>query len=234
MAAAPVESSTADPSGVEPSAADPRAVIQEILSRPDFETERRVKRWQRKARKEAQERESRVLPDSVGDLFAAIADIMATFLEVFLWLALAFAVAGLVYYFSKDARAPRPSAEKRPEKAPEVLFGLDVREESLPRDIASSALALLAEGKVTEALSLLYRGTLARWLQGGEVPVQASWTEADCLAQAQPRMTPERFEIFRRLTSFWCRSAYGHRHPSVQDLEGLCQEWARAFQGRAS
>ena len=214
--------------------ADPAALIEEVLSRPEFETERTFKKWQRKSPTATREREERVLPDSVGDVLTAIVDVMAAFLEVFLWLAFAVAFVGLLLYFSKESRASKPPPQGEPEKVPEVLFGLDVREESLPRDLGAAALSLLGEGKVTEALSLLYRGTLARWLQGGTVTVEASWTEADCLAQAQPRMTPERFEVFRRLTKYWCRSAYGRRPPPVADLEALCRQWRQVFEGEAS
>jgi len=157
----------------------------------------------------------------------------AGFVEVVLWVLVAFAVGALIFYFAKEPRAPKRGPKRSSKEAPEVLFGLDVREESLPKDIAGSALALLSQGKVTEALSLLYRGTLARWVHGSKVSVEASWTEADCLARARSRMTPERFEIFRRLTGHWCRSAYAHRSPSADALEGLCQEWRQAFGGEA-
>ncbi len=212
-----------------PAEADPGAVIQDILARPDFETRRTFKRWQRKPHDASPTRKKRSFKSSVGLFAAAIAETLASFLEVFLWFAVALAVGGLIYYFAKDRRPPRRAPPRRSKEVPEVLFGLDVREESLPADIAGSALVLLADGKITEALSLLYRGTLARLVQGGSLEAEASWTEADCLAQARPQMTSERFEIFRRLTAHWCRSAYAHRSPPTEGLERLCQEWRQAF-----
>ena len=222
------------PEAVEASSAeaDPAAIIDEILARPEFETKRTVTRWQRKggeAPSDEPEEGRRGGPRSA--IFGTIAQGLAGFLEIFLWVAVAFAVGAVIYYFSKDLRAPPRAPARTAEKAPEVLFGLDVREESLPADVAGSALALLREGRVTEALSLLYRGTLARLVHGGKVTVEASWTEADCLAEARPRMTPERYEVFRRLTGHWCRSAYAHRSPAPEALEGLCQEWRQVFGG---
>ena len=187
-----------------------------------------MRQWRRKDPGKA--RTETPLPGWLTDLLYAASTSLSGVFEILLWVVVALLLAGLIYYFARDARLPAGRRTRRTEtKAPEVLFGLDVREESLPSDIAGAVLEMLKEGRVTEALSLLYRGTLARLVHREQMTVEASWTEADCLAQARPHLSPERFEVFKRLTGDWCRSAYAHRPPEPAALEELCREWGQAF-----
>ncbi|NJR72204.1 MAG: hypothetical protein HC782_03895 [Gammaproteobacteria bacterium] len=66
-------------------------------------------------------------------------------------------------------------------KRAEMLFGLDVRAESLPDDVAASASLMLARGDMRGALSLLYRGALVYLIDEGKIEIARGDTEGVCV-----------------------------------------------------
>jgi hypothetical protein len=109
-----------------------------------------------------------------------------------------------------------------------VLFGLDLRADSLPRDLPAEARRLLAQGDASAALSLLYRGALAA-LVAADVPLPRSATEGDCLRAARAAIQPEPAAFFARLTAAWQACAYAQRAPALPALEGLVRDWPLHF-----
>ena len=108
---------------------------------------------------------------------------------------------------------------------PEVMFGMDLRPESLPEDIGASCLALLEKGRKREALSLLYRGTLSRLVNLHNIEIQTSFTEAECCRQVLDHRPETEGIFFAGLTELWVCLAYAHRDPDGQDCRHLVTEW---------
>ena len=112
--------------------------------------------------------------------------------------------------------------------APQMLFGLDVRRESLPEDVRAAARELLARDPVA-ALSLLYRGALSALIHAGGVEFRPGDTERDCWQRARPAMSHVGLGYFRRLLDAWLWAAYGRRLPAKRELDDICEAWPQHF-----
>lgn len=142
------------------------------------------------------------------------------------WAVGAIALAVALYYLARYIRFRAGGATAR--ARPDFLFGLDVRPESLPDDVAASAAALAREGRTREALSLLYRGALVRFLDQGLEFLRGD-TEGDCQRKVD-RVAPEATRtFFRRLVSAWQSLAYGHRAIEAESVVQLAGEWRERF-----
>jgi hypothetical protein len=152
---------------------------------------------------------------------------LAVLARALLWTLAALGVAWLLWLAARYARTwqgPR-AAGYRP---PDALFGLDIRPASLPADVAAAALALCAEERVREALSLLYRGALSWLVHERELEVRAGDTEADCLRSVAARGDPAA-GYFAQLVTAWQEAAYAGRMPALSAAEQLCVGWRRHF-----
>jgi hypothetical protein len=112
---------------------------------------------------------------------------------------------------------------------PQFLFGMDVRPESLPEDVSVAALALVDGSRLREALSLLYRASLVRFMDAGLEFLQGD-TEGDCMRRVVRAAAAPRREYFERLVAAWQELAYGHRPVPVELARALAREWPRAFE----
>ena len=150
---------------------------------------------------------------------------------VFKWLIIALALSGLGWFLWRFARLRQGGGRFREDglAPPSDLFGLDIRPGSLPKDVAGAALSLWRAGGRRAALSLLYRGALARLVHEHGLEVAAGATEGDCLRSALPVLRAEAGGYFRRLTRSWQAQAYAHRE--AEDGERLCREWPDHFGG---
>ena len=112
---------------------------------------------------------------------------------------------------------------------PTTLFGLDVRPESLPQDVAAAAARLARSGNLIGALSLLYRGTLVALLHRDQIEFVSGDTEADCLIKTRSRLAAPTYAYLSRLLSVWETAAYAHRMPPQPEVEQLASEWPAFF-----
>jgi hypothetical protein len=112
---------------------------------------------------------------------------------------------------------------------PSTLFGLDVRPESLPKDVAAAAALLARSGNLIGALSLLYRGTLVALLHRDQIEFVSGDTEADCLIKTRGRLAAPTYAYLSRLLSVWEAAAYAHRMPPQPEVEQLASEWPAFF-----
>jgi hypothetical protein len=112
---------------------------------------------------------------------------------------------------------------------PETLFGLDVRPEALPDDVAATARQLAQSGNSVGALSLLYRASLATLLTRDRVELDSGDTETDCLQKSRIRLAEPAQTYLERLVETWRGTAYAHRMPALQDVERLAVEWSDYF-----
>ena len=186
---------------------DAKREIAEVLKAPEFPHEREVMQWMPRERaKPAQnERPSFVLGEG-----------LARAARLLLWLivgaALAFLAWKLYRALPRLARAPRE--RYRP---PESLFGMDLAPQSLPADVAAAASALAREGKLREALALLYRGALSQLVHRRGVQLLSSHTEIEVLRLAPP----DTFQYLERLVDAWRACAYARRPPAAEAVETL-------------
>lgn len=158
--------------------------------------------------------------------------IFAQVVEVILWGLL---IAAIIYVAIKlnqyrMARANGPESKKL-EKAPDTLFGLDIRKGSLPANITEAALASWADGNFREAYSYLYRGALVYITHEKAVPLHESFTEEECVAQFQDYDDGLETLFFAQLTQQWQMVAYGHQPPSTSIFESACEGWQFHFGG---
>ncbi len=200
---------------------DPKTELQEILKAPEFQVWSQERKLHWKGKLDAQK--ARSSPFSIPDGFLKAVGL------IFKWLIIAAALSGLAWFFWRFARLRRGGGRDREDglAPPSDLFGLDIRPGSLPKDVAGAALAMWRAGDHRTALSLLYRGALARLVHERNLEVPAGATEGDCLRAALPVLQEGSGGYFRLLTRAWQAQAYAHR--GDEDGERLCLEWPRHF-----
>lgn len=217
-------------------AADSKAKITEVLSGADFfqmETERgwRVKQ------KDAAEKEDWSLFDLFDRWYQVSAPLrkalknFAGFFELGGWLLLVGLVAWvLVKYRAGLATVMHLRRGLSVAKAePELLFGLDVREESLPDDVCREVEQLWESGDERQAVALLYRATLSLLIHHHAFEFYAGFTEQECLAVVAERKDEPLSAYLARLTFVWQRLAYAHQFPEREQVAQLCAGWRNLF-----
>jgi len=112
---------------------------------------------------------------------------------------------------------------------PPTLFGLDVRPESLPDDVAGAAAALAAKGDLVGALSLLYRGSLVALMHRDRIELASGDTETDCLTKTHRRVAEPAHAYLVRLLLAWQRAAYAHRAVLPAEVQELTDQWPAFF-----
>jgi hypothetical protein len=218
--AGPVHAQTAQEP---PAARDPAAEVKQVLKDPVFgekATTRRLKyvgpTWERKSE-----------PMKIDfSWWVWIVEQVARATRATAWAAAAIALGFVLYYLARYVRMR--SRAGAPQARPDFLFGLDVRAESLPADVAYAAEALAGAGRVREALSLLYRGALVRFMDEG-LEYRRGDTEGDCLARVGRSAGTARAAYFRDLVHAWQSLAYGHQAVDAASAVGLAQGWRAAF-----
>jgi len=179
-------------------------------------------------------------PDDMENQIAWVSDLIKFFsliIEITLWL---IPVVVLVYlyryreYWMNLIQGIKTGAQQP--DIPETLFGLDIREESLPDDIEAAALKLWQQQKARQAVSLLYRGSLSAMFKKYQFKLPPGATEDDCIRQleyssfTEDRQNHEnRLEYFRKLTQVWVAVAYAHRVPDETVFRQICEGWNRIF-----
>lgn len=206
----------------------PAQAIKEVLKRPEFDEYRTRTVLEYLGSKKEQEK-PRPRSESVG--WATFIDALAQLVRILAWAAVGVALVFLAYYLLRHFGLLREARVQY--TPPETLFGLDVRPDSLPADIASEAARLARAGEVLKALSLLYRGALAALLHRDGVELASGDTEQDCLRKSRPRLAAPAHAYFARLLDAWQQLAYARRRLPAADVESLCAGWAAHFEVRA-
>lgn len=156
---------------------------------------------------------------------------MAGFFKVLFICMMAGALIWLIWKIVVIVMEERKLAKVSPRTKSEVVnfMGLDVSEESLPDDIASDVRAMLQEGDIRGAISLLYRGSVYQLLEAG-LKLRSSDTELDCLRRVESFGQSEKKSYFKDLTNTWLRVAYAHDLPENSLCEDLCNRWVTLFE----
>jgi hypothetical protein len=119
-------------------------------------------------------------------------------------------------------------------RSPDILFGLEVVPQSLPDDVPAAAAALAREGRLREALSLLYRGALSALVHRHKLFLSEGQTEDDCVRVARESLPPAASEYFANLVRTWQIAAYAARPPGIAAIMALCTDWPSHFAGELS
>ena len=99
---------------------------------------------------------------------------------------------------------------------------MDLSPERLPPDIAETAALLARDGRLREALSLLYRGALSELVHKRGVQLLPSHTEGEAVRLAG-------LPYFARLVDTWRACAYGRRALPAAQVEALAAQYREAF-----
>jgi len=210
-----------------PSNAEARQHIDQVMRRPEFNTKKTVESWRYIGKQD--EDEDKQGGNAFWDSIGAFGKALAWFVKGAFYLILFAAVVWLIINHKRWlnwVRGIKPAPRYQP---PAQLFGLDIRPESLPANVAEAAYQLWQSGDARGALSLLYRGALSRLAQQENVTLRASDTEGDCLRVVQHTQADAISGYFARLTSAWQAVAYAGRTPQPAEGEALCRAYPEHF-----
>ena len=192
--------------------------IAEVLKAPEFPHEIEAMRWQRRHPLEPDERRAGD-QDGAGGL-AAFAQGLAAVARVLFWVAAAALLAYALWWLARmlpRGREPLGDAYRPPAS----LFGMDIAPDKLPADVGAAAAQLARAGRLREALSLLYRGSLSDLVHRRGVELLASHTELEALELARKRLDPDRSAYLQTLVRTWRECAYSRRAPGGAEVEHL-------------
>ena len=205
------------------------AAIKEVLARPEFGHEEKVHRLRWKKNEAEKKADPSKAPSWLKSLFEILAGFgrwLAAAWRVAAWVALGLFAALLIWFLLRQIRLIQ--AARRPPPPPVEVAGLDSRPESLPDDIEAVAEPLIANGRLREALALLYRGALSRLAHDARIPFERGDTEGDCLLRVTRAGLPAR-AFFAELTRNWQAVAYARRMLENDEAAALCRAWTSAF-----
>ncbi len=202
--------------------------IKAVLDSQEFSQHREVSVWRYLgAQKKPGEPSTRwaLFWSNLAQLFGDLAQGVA-------WGAVAVLVVLALLYLRRFV--PEPRLRERGYRPPDALFGLEVAPESLPADIAGTASRLAQEGRLREALSLLYRGALSALIHGHHLPLTSGHTEGDCLRAVRQALPQPASEYFAGLVRAWQDTAYAARHADAATVGALCEAWRPHFSAPGS
>jgi len=208
----------------------PRAVIREILAAPEFQEYRMEKNWQRRVKDE--QRASPMDLRGLTEFLKFLSDVFAGLVRVAAYALLVIGAFFLIRYLLRNLDKWKFTPTEGDQRAPpRILFGLDVRPEALPENLAQVA-AAAADSDPRLSLSLLYRGALATLIHRDRIDFASGDTEADCLRRVDHSGPVPLSAYFRRLVSVWSEAAYAQRVPDRSTIKTLCAEWSQHFSPR--
>ena len=207
-----------------------KRAIQTILAGPEFNQHEERKVWVRKG--EPPVAKDSTAPDLSG--WIKFAQFMAEVLRVAAWMAAIALIGWLLYFLSQRLGWFGNLLGRKMLYKPDVLFGMDLRAESLPLDIPAAARACLAAGDVRGALSLLYRGALRVLIYERDLELRAGDTEGDCVRRVSRAGPGALAAYFDRLVDAWGLIAYARRNPPEGIASALIDEWVQFFMTPAS
>lgn len=213
--------------------------IQAVLAEKAFGEKEIVKRWRLKEQQEKDEEESafaKWLRDVLngwgdGDSKRDGAGAVAKGIEVLLWAL----VIGLIVYVLVKYRTQLTNlitggfGKGEAPELPTTMFGLDVKKTSLPEDVVETAKTLWQTGQQRQAVAMLLRASLIKLLHEHQCVFQDSDTEMECCAQIAQQAPKKISDYMHALVQVWQQLAYGHKAPTEDVFNTLCQQWQEVF-----
>ena len=203
----------------------PKEEISRVLASPEFGGQREISTW--RYRGAPREERARHASTDAG-FWTAVGKFLAAVVQTAGWVAVGVLLVVLLWYAwrllpaAAEARSP-PEAPRPP-----TLRAAAARE-PLPADVAGAAAALVAGGKLREALSLLYRGALAALARRHLVEIGDADTEAECLERARPALAAPALAYFDVLVQAWRHAAYAGQPLDPASTVALCRGWDEHF-----
>jgi hypothetical protein len=221
--AAPATGACLDPNAASraPLATPARAAIVAVLENPIYGHYKDVEHWRYRFQTERKDEPARF------SWLRKIGKLLAQLMQGLSWVVLGALVLALIVAIARRWNEQRGA--EGGSAPPSVLFGLKIAPESLPDDIAGSALGLLDAGQVREALSLIYRGTLSILVHERGLRVLPGDTEGEVTLKAGPLLAPEAADYFGRLVAQWVAVAYARRPADIDAVRALCRAFDRHF-----
>ncbi|MDP5209672.1 hypothetical protein [Microbulbifer sp. 2205BS26-8] len=226
--------------------------IDEILAGEDFHQIEQINGWRLKGWESQEQKIPEWLIQFIEWLFNRSFDtddasdsnwgaVIAGLIEILLWIGV---IAGLIYlgwrHHDTILKHLRWQPRSKPKAAvPETLFGLDIRQSSLPDDVCAEVQRLWQAGEKRASLSLLYRATLSHLIEDFQFQFGDHLTESECArlvhrrqqepAEHLPPVTVPLSRFVQQLTTDWQQLAYAHRNPIDARIHALCQKWQEVF-----
>jgi hypothetical protein len=197
--------------------------IKQVLARPEFDEYRERVGLDYLGKREQPKPRKRISAPGWETFLEGLAQV----LRILAYAAVALAVGFLLYFLLR--RLDLIGRARSSYVPPDTLFGLDVRPESLPQDVATAALELARAGELLKATSLLYRGALVTLLHRDGVELASGDTEDDCLRKSRQHIPAGSLAYFGRLLAAWQRLAYARREVPRAEIETLCGDWRAHF-----
>ena len=167
------------------------------------------------------------LPDWLVEIILWFAKSIKLILYCIVFALLVFCILRYRHWATQFRKIKKPLKEV---KGPQTLFGLDLREKSLPKNIPHEVKILWRNNKPREALSLLYRASLARLITRYTCVFLKGNTEEECMALVKQKQSLKLSLYFSEITKQWQILAYGHRLPDGEIIEKLCCSWSQYFE----
>ena len=225
LVAAPVDRPVVAANGDSPGLAEIERALETVKADPNLATERTIKMLRWKDSTDVKRPETPSWLSWIGGLFLWLEQSA----RILVWLAAVVLAGVLVVYIVRLVRARGGARLEDSFVAPTHVQDLDIRPETLPRDIGAAARALWDRGEHRASLALLYRGLLSRLAHVHRVPIRDSSTEGDCLALAASHLPPGRHDFASRLVRVWQRAVYGRDELPAEIVYGICDGFAPAL-----
>ncbi len=204
-----------------------KEIIKEVMKDTNLDDKKIVKRW---VKKKKDKNKDELDTSKFKEMFEPFAKFFAFLIEFGLWLVVGIGIILLIYFREHWLHLLNIKKTVTSDyESPEIMFGMDVRPESLPEDIAGKAKGLWQAQQYREALSLLYRGALVRLINQEEVRLENSHTEGDVLRHSKQRISNTKLGYLKSLTDQWRLIAYAHKTPSEKDMQHLFDHWTSDF-----
>jgi hypothetical protein len=202
-------------------ASDAHRAAEQVLAHPDFDTTQTRSTWDWDFN----------LPS--GPSSGPSLPLLARLLELGFWIVLAAILVALIVVIARAIGwiEWKRDVPEKPKELPTHAFGLDLRPETLPDDVAREAWAAWQRGDAAGALGLLYRAAIARLIERDGLELERSDTENDCLRRVKQLADLPRADYFRDVTGAWLACAYSPARPSGELVERLCSGWREHFDG---
>ncbi len=212
--------------------------IEAVLADKDFSQKKTVTDWRWIDTADKKKREEK-FPESIISFIEFLErhqntiKTLATIFEFLLWgLAIALIAWLLLRYRETLYRFVTGGLSDNQEALPTTLLGLDVKKESLPKDIPTSAKHLWQQGEHRQAIALLLRASLVRLIHDHKVRLFDSDTENECCERIK-QQAPKRSSVYmRELVNTWQTVAYAHQTPTEATFTQLCGEWPEVFNAK--
>jgi hypothetical protein len=196
------------------------AAVTQAYQDEDLNPKQKIGRWKLRYSSEPTGERSGEMPLSVNILGRAL----AFFMQYALWILAALVL--VVVLLNVRRWLPWVAAAYRHEREPdEIGLRISTATATLPDDMPTAVRALWADGRLREALSLLYRAALARLADRLGSPLPPGATESECLCHARALGADDFAPLFARIVRCWQAAAYAQRLPKEQEVEALLAAW---------